>query len=207
MKKENIVHLYVARLLVIFIVFLVYVMSASSQVLRGKHHFSLYMGFPNSDFCLKSAQNKFVRNYYGGSLASYGGSKMDLAMSVGMQYTYNISEMFSLGANVGVIQARYIAKTQVEGNSIDLAMSRNVSLYVMPVVGYYWLKKRNVDIYSKAGVGIRQNIIKHKSPLPDTNEHKLAFSYQVSPLGVRWKWIYMELGYATNAIVSIGCTI
>lgn len=207
MKRIIINHLCVARLVITFIVLLIYVTSGSSQVLRGKHHFSLYIGFPNSDYCLKSSQNEFVRDAYGGSFTSYDGSKKDLIVSFGIQYMYNISEKLSLGTNIGVIQSRYIAKTQVGENDIDLAISRNVSLYVMPVVGYYWLKKRNIDIYSKAGAGIRQNIIKHKSPLPDKNEHKLAFSYQVSPLGMRWKWVYMELGYSTNAIVSIGCTI
>lgn len=145
---------------------------------------------------------------------TYGDEKYTPAISV--EYYYHVNKLIGLGGYVaynGMTRDMYTNVKNNETGAQTKEKSGEASRHnwsVMPAAKFDWLRKKNIGLYSKVGVGVsimneKQESSNLKSDFDDTT---VGFNFHVTPIGIEfgspnWRG-FAEVGMGEQGIVLAG---
>lgn len=131
------------------------------------------------------------------------------------EYFYRLNKWLAIGCLGGQSRSKndFFANYDiVDSLSVSGGNMRTDNWYVMPSVKLNWAIMGGIQCYSKAAIGIqRQRMLflpsERSNNLPELNEQKWKFAWQVSALGVeigtRFKF-FAEIGYGWQGVFNMG---
>lgn len=131
------------------------------------------------------------------------------------EYFYRLNKWLAIGCLGGQSRSKndlFANYDIVDSLSVSGGNMRTDNWYVMPSVKLNWAIMGGIQCYSKAAIGIqRQRMLflpsERSNNLPELNEQKWKFAWQVSALGVeigtRFKF-FAEIGYGWQGVFNMG---
>ena len=192
------------KIIAIFAAMVLAVTSVAAQGnmnLPGFHDLSVSAGYGSSMQFIDN-YTKIISDY-----PSYEAKDFKFFPTVSAEYGYRVSERFAVGA----VLSFQVADSHILNEGRDNTKARDTWYSLMPQARFFWYTTKNMNIYSKAAVGLtarRNKYTNNNDIIEKFRDFNIA--WQVSALGFEYGNIvcgFAEAGFGTQGYISAGVRV
>ena len=167
----------------------------------GFHDLSVSAGYGSSMQFIDN-YTKIISDY-----PSYEAKDFKFFPTVSAEYGYRVSERFAVGA----VLSFQVADSHILNEGRDNTKARDTWYSLMPQARFFWYTNKNMNVYSKAAVGLtarRNKYTNNNDIIEKFRDFNIA--WQVSAIGVEFGNIvcgFAEAGFGTQGFIQAGVRI
>lgn len=167
----------------------------------GFHDLSVSAGYGSSMQFIDN-YTKIISDY-----PSYEAKDFKFFPTVSAEYGYRVSERFAVGA----VLSFQVADSHILNEGRDNTKARDTWYSLMPQARFFWYTNKNMNVYSKAAVGLtaRRNKYTNNNDIVE-KFRDFNIAWQVSAIGVEFGNIvcgFAEAGFGTQGYISAGVRV
>ena len=152
---------------------------------------------------------QFIDNYTKiiSDYPSYEAKDFKFFPTVSAEYGYRVSERFAVGA----VLSFQVADSHILNEGRDNTKARDTWYSLMPQARFFWYTNKNMNVYSKAAVGLtarRNKYTNNNDIIEKFRDFNIA--WQVSAIGFEYGNIvcgFAEAGFGTQGFIQAGVRI
>lgn len=169
--------------------------------LPGFHDLSVSAGYGSSMQFIDN-YTKIISDY-----PSYEAKDFKFFPTVSAEYGYRVSERFAVGA----VLSFQVADSHILNEGRDNTKARDTWYSLMPQARFFWYTNKNMNVYSKAAVGLtarRNKYTNNNDIIEKFRDFNIA--WQVSAIGFEYGNIvcgFAEAGFGTQGYISAGVRV
>ncbi|MBQ2482574.1 MAG: outer membrane beta-barrel protein [Bacteroidales bacterium] len=167
----------------------------------GFHDLSVSAGYGSSMQFIDN-YTKIISDY-----PSYEAKDFKFFPTVSAEYGYRVSERFAVGA----VLSFQVADSHILNEGRDNTKARDTWYSLMPQARFFWYTNKNMNVYSKAAVGLtarRNKYTNNNDIIEKFRDFNIA--WQVSAIGFEYGNIvcgFAEAGFGTQGFIQAGVRI
>jgi len=167
----------------------------------GFHDLSVSAGYGSSMQFIDN-YTKIISDY-----PSYEAKDFKFFPTVSAEYGYRVSERFAVGA----VLSFQVADSHILNEGRDNTKARDTWYSLMPQARFFWYTNKNMNVYSKAAVGLtarRNKYTNNNDIIEKFRDFNIA--WQVSAIGFEYGNIvcgFAEAGFGTQGYISAGVRV
>lgn len=167
----------------------------------GFHDLSVSAGYGSSMQFIDN-YTKIISDY-----PSYEAKDFKFFPTVSAEYGYRVSERFAVGA----VLSFQVADSHILNEGRDNTKARDTWYSLMPQARFFWYTNKNMNVYSKAAVGLtaRRNKYTNNNDIVE-KFRDFNIAWQVSAIGFEYGNIvcgFAEAGFGTQGYISAGVRV
>ncbi len=167
----------------------------------GFHDLSVSAGYGSSMQFIDN-YTKIISDY-----PSYEAKDFKFFPTVSAEYGYRVSERFAVGA----VLSFQVADSHILNEGRDNTKARDTWYSLMPQARFFWYTNKNMNVYSKAAVGLtaRRNKYTNNNDIVE-KFRDFNIAWQVSAIGFEYGNIvcgFAEAGFGTQGFIQAGVRI
>ena len=167
----------------------------------GFHDLSVSAGYGSSMQFIDN-YTKIISDY-----PSYEAKDFKFFPTVSAEYGYRVSDRFAVGA----VLSFQVADSHILNEGRDNTKARDTWYSLMPQARFFWYTNKNMNVYSKAAVGLtaRRNKYTNNNDIVE-KFRDFNIAWQVSAIGFEYGNIvcgFAEAGFGTQGFIQAGVRI